>query len=285
MHLIEAHGSMCRFFYGLPAMERKSDGHPTGVIHGLSSMLWKLSRENPGYAAVVFDKGRSTARLALDPAYKAQRKPHPPELTRQFPLARRAAEIFGFRVIESEGIEADDLIATYARLGADAGHQVVIVSPDKDLCQLIRDGISIFDPLKNMHVGEDEVRMKFGVRPEQLIDFQALCGDVTDNIKGVKNIGPKKAAPLLAQFGSLEAILDNLHTIPQVGMRRNLEQDARQARLAKKLVTLDQFVAVQHPIEQLAYSGFDSGSVLAFLQEMELKTLHEEIETALLQAA
>lgn len=266
-------------------MERPSDGHPVGVVHGIATMLWKLNQEKPAHAAMVFDKGRSTARLRLDPAYKANRKPPDKDLICQIPLARRAAEIFGFYVVESEGIEADDLIATYARLAVEAGHEVTIVSPDKDLYQLIRDGVSIFDPRKNIPIGSDEVRIRFGVRPEQMIDFQALCGDVSDNIKGVRNIGPKKAAPLLEQFGSLEAILDNTHSIPQVGMRRNLEQDANQARLAKKMVTLDQFVPVTCGIDRFAYSGFDSGSVLAFLEEMELVTLRGEIEKSLAQAA
>ena len=285
MHLVEAHGCIHRYYHGFPPMERPSDNHPIGVVHGIATMLWKLSQEKPGYAAMVFDKGRSTARTKLDPCYKANRQPPDKNLTCQIPLARRTAEMFGFYVVESEGIEADDLIATYTRLAVEAGHEVTIVSPDKDLYQLIQDGVSIFDPRKNIPIGSDEVRLKFGVHPEQMIDFQAMCGDVSDNIKGIKNIGPKKAAALLDQFGSLEAILDNTHAIPQVGMRRNIEQDANRARLAKKMVTLDQCIPVTCGIDRFVYSGFDSGSVLAFLEEMELVTLRGEIEKSLAQAA
>ncbi len=285
LYLIENSSMMYRFFFGYPDMRRPSDDHPINVAHGCCTAFWRLVRQHPSHVAVVMDKGRSEARTALSPTYKAQRPPMKPDLARQIPFSKRAAQAFGFAIVERQGVEADDLIATHTRLALEAGHEVVIVSTDKDMMQLIGPSVVMFDPLKNRPVTADDVVTKFGCPPEKLGDLLAMTGDAADNIEGMKGVGPKKAAALLERFGDLEAVIEAADQIMQPQLREAVKRDAWKARLARKLVTLDMHVDVSETVSDFAYSGFDTRSVLDFLDEMELVTLRAEIATGMMEAA
>lgn len=286
MEIIDASGFMYAYFYGFPPMARPSDNHPVGIIHGLCSYLWALSRKSPDHVAVVFDKGRSAHRVLLYPEYKAQRKPPPDDLRKQIPIAKEAVRAFGMCVVEMDEVEADDLIATHAKLAVQDGHSVCIHSVDKDLYQLVSPpAVTMFDPRKNIPIGPEEVFAKFGVLPHQMGDLLALWGDASDNIPGITRVGPKTAAGLISKFGDLDSILDNAHLIDSPALKRNVMQEGWKARLARKLVMLDESVPVIQSSADFAYAGPDPEAVLAFLDRMELPTLREDIEQALRMAA
>ena len=210
LYLIDGSGFVFRAYHALPPLTRKSDGLPTGAVSGFSNMLWKLledtkAGEKPTHLAVIFDAGRKTFRNEMFEDYKANRSAPPDDLIPQFPLTRDAVRAFGVACVEKEGFEADDLIATYARVAHEAGMRVTIVSADKDLMQLVRDGhVELLDTVKNRRIGSEQVIERFGVLPEKVVDVQALIGDAIDNVPGVPGIGVKTAAKLIAEFGDLE---------------------------------------------------------------------------------
>jgi len=200
--LIDGSGYIFRAYHGLPPLTRQSDGLPVGAVSGFCNMLFRLIKENrgidaPTHLAVIFDAGSKTFRNDLYAGYKANRPPAPEDLIPQFPLIRRATEAFGVPAIELSGFEADDLIATYARIGVEAGLRVTIISSDKDLMQLITDQVLMMDPVKSTLVGHEQVLEKFGVPPSLVVDAQALIGDTADNVPGAPGIGVKTAAQLL----------------------------------------------------------------------------------------
>lgn len=285
LYLIECSSLVYRMFHGLPDMRRPSDDHPIAVAHGCASAFWRLVKQHPSHVAVVLDRGKSQARLSLHQDYKAQRPPIRAELACQFPFARRAAEAFGFRIVEKDGVEADDLIATHARLATAAGHDVVIVSIDKDMMQLIGPNVIMFDPLKNRQIGEEEVLRRWGVKPQQMVDLLAMSGDASDNIKGMHGVGPKKAAALLEEFGSLDDVIARSSEIRQSFLRGAVQRDADKALFARALIKLDAHVDVAEATDDFAYNTFDTRTVLDFLDEMELVTLRDEIATGMLEAA
>ena len=212
VYLIDGSGYIFRAFHALPPLTRPSDGIPVGAVHGFCAMLWKLLRETkaseaPTHIAVVFDAGRENFRNEIYEAYKANRPPPPDELVPQFPLIRDAVKAFNVACVEQEGYEADDLIATYARDVVDAGGDVTIVSSDKDLMQLVRPGVVMFDAMKGKKLGREEVMEKFGVPPDKVVDVQSLAGDSTDNVPGVPGIGVKTAAELINEYGDLDTLL------------------------------------------------------------------------------
>jgi len=251
LFLVDGSGFIFRAYHALPPLTRP-DGTPVGAVMGFCNMLSKLvNTHRDAHIAVIFDAARKNFRNDIYPDYKAHRPPAPEDLVPQFPLMREAAEAFGLPIMEMEGFEADDIIATYARLAKAEGTQVTIVSSDKDLMQLVRDGIQLMDPMKNIMIGPDEVFAKFGVTPDKVVDVQALCGDTSDNVPGVAGIGVKTAAELITTYGSLENLLDNLASIKQPKRRETLETHAELARISKKLVTLCDNVPVPVPVQQL----------------------------------
>src|SRR5512139_3652053 len=196
VYLIDGSGFIFRAFHALPPLTRPSDGLPVGAVHGFCTMLWKLLQESkateaPTHLAVIFDAGRETFRNQIYDQYKANRPPPPEELVPQFALIREAVRAFNVPCVEQDGYEADDLIATYAREVVAQGGDVTIVSSDKDLMQLIRPGVVMFDGMKAKRIGREEVFEKFGVPPEKVVDVQSLAGDSTDNVPGVPGIGIK----------------------------------------------------------------------------------------------
>ncbi len=263
--LVDGSGFIFRAFHALPPMTRP-DGTPVNAVFGFTNMLTRLVREHAGtHLAVIFDAGRYTFRNRLYPAYKAQRPEPPEELRPQFALVREATRAFGLPAIEVADWEADDLIAAYARAAVEAGGEALIVSSDKDLMQLIRPGVAMQDPLKQKPIGPAEVMEKFGVPPEKLVEAQALMGDAVDNVPGVKGIGPKGAAKLIAEFGDLEAILAAAPTMKPSKQRDALIEHAEDARISRELVTLRADAPLPMPIEALAAREPDGAALAAFL--------------------
>jgi len=300
--LVDGSGYIFRAYHALPPLTRKSDGLPCGAVSGFCNMLWKLicdarggfERKDghakadrpaqslglkgaPAYFAVIFDYSSQTFRRQIYPEYKANRPKPPADLIPQFSLIRAATRAFNLPCIEKEGYEADDILATYARMAEKAGAEVTIVSSDKDLMQLVGPHISLYDTMKNTNIGAAEVMAKWGVPPAQMVDFQALVGDTADNVPGVPGIGPKTAAELLAKFGSLEAVLAGAAEIPQKKRRETLIEKTEQARLSQRLVQLDAQVPGLMPLEDLAILPPDGPKLVSFLKAMELNSLTRRV--------
>ncbi|HMA75664.1 MAG TPA: DNA polymerase I [Xanthobacteraceae bacterium] len=265
----------------------RSDGVPTGAVLTFCNMLWKLLREGlngvmPTHVAVVFDYSGTSFRNEIYSDYKGHRPDPPDELVPQFPLMRDAVRAFGLIPIEQDGFEADDLIATYARVALEKGADVSIIAGDKDLMQLVRPGVTMFDPMpgNERRIGPDEVAEKFGVPPEKVTDVQALIGDTTDNVPGVPGIGVKTAAQLINEYGDLETLLTRASDIKQEKRRQSLIEFAEQARMSKRLVLLDDHVELKCPLEDLPLDGRDPKALIAFLKAMEFTNLTKRVGEA-----
>ena len=279
VYLIDGSGYIFRAFYGLPPMNRP-DGTPTNAVFGFCTMVFKLVEETDAdFVGVIFDKARQSFRNDIYSEYKAHRPPAPEELVPQFPLIREAVEAFNLPGIDMEGFEADDLIATYARQAKEAGAEVTIVSSDKDLMQLVDEGINMWDPMKNKTIGPDEVMEKFGVGPERVVDVQALAGDSADNVPGVEGIGIKTAAQLINEYGDLENLLDRAGEIKQPKRRERLTEQADMARISKQLVTLRQDIDLEVPLADLERRELDKERLLDFLREQGFKRLLSKFES------
>ncbi len=275
LYLVDGSGFIFRAYHALPQLTRKRDKMPTGAVAGFCNILNKLLNDvgPTGHMAVLFDAGRKTFRNEIYPEYKAHRPPPPEDLIPQFELIRQATRAFNVASIDRPGFEADDLIASYARAGRDAGYTVVIISSDKDLMQLIEPGISMMDPLKNRAIGEEQVREKFGVGPDKMIDLQALAGDSTDNVPGVPGIGVKTAAELINTYGGLDAVLARVEEIKQPKRRQTLIDNADNARISRDLVTLRQDLALEDSLEALRIQPLDPSVLYPFLEDLEFGSL------------
>ena len=252
LFLVDGSGYIFRAFYALPQNLTNPQGVPVGAVLGFTNMLTKLLTDlHAPFIAVVFDAARRNYRNDIYQEYKANRDETPPDLIPQLPLIREATEAFGIPALEIEGFEADDLIATYARLAQAEGKKVVIVSSDKDLMQLVNENVRLYDPIKNRFMGRADVIEKFGVPPEMVIDVQALAGDPTDNVPGVPGIGIKTAAQLITEYGTLENLLAKAGDIKQPKRREALINNAEAARISKKLVTLHDNATVPLALAQL----------------------------------
>ena len=277
--LVDGSGYIFRAFFQLPLGMTRPDGTPVNAVYGFSTMLLKLMRDMEGDdMIVVFDYSGKSFRNDIYADYKANREAPPPELVPQFSLVRDAARAFGLPVIELEHFEADDIIATYTKMGRDAGRPVVVVSSDKDLMQLVADGVRIFDPMKDLWVDRDQVVEKFGVEPELVRDCLALAGDTSDNVPGIPGIGVKTAAQLLQQFGDLNALLEQAHTIKQPKRRQNLTEKADLARLSYELVGLREDAPVDISLEEAERKPIDGETLLVFLRENGFRSLITRIE-------
>ncbi len=243
LHLIDGSAFIFRAYHALPPLTRKSDGLPVGAVAGFCNMLWKYVTDEhgsdaPTHAAVIFDHSSKTFRNEIYPAYKANRPEPPEDLRPQFPLTRDATRAFNVSCIETEGYEADDIIAALACQARDAGGSVTIVSSDKDLMQLVGDGVRMLDPIKGKLIGPEEVAEKFGVGPDRVIDVQALAGDSVDNVPGAPGIGIKTAAQLINEYGDLETLLERASEIKQPKRRHTRIDHAQQIRISTLRVTL-----------------------------------------------
>jgi len=278
LHLIDGSAFIFRAYHALPPLTRKSDGLPVGAVAGFCNMLWKYVTDEhgsdaPTHAAVIFDHSAKTFRNEIYNAYKANRPDPPEDLRPQFPLTRDATRAFNIACIETEGYEADDIIAALACKARDAGGSVTIISSDKDLMQLVGDGVQMLDPIKGKPIGPDEVREKFGVGPDRVVDVQALAGDAVDNVPGAPGIGIKTAALLIQEYGDLETLLDRADEIKQPKRRQTLIENAEQIRISKRLVTLDCDTPLDFTLESLEVRDPHAETLLGFLSEMEFRTL------------
>jgi DNA polymerase-1 len=267
--------------------QRKSDGMPTEVVMIFSNMLDKYLRETDAdHIAVIFDASGRSFRNQIYDQYKANRREMPDDLAPQIGHVHQAADAFSVCQIEMENYEADDLIATYARHAVEAGAQVTILSSDKDMMQLVADDrVVMRDPMTDRRIGEAEVREKFGVGPDKVIEVQALCGDSTDNVPGVPGIGVKTAAELINTYGDLETLLAHAHEIKQPKRREALVENEAKARMSKELVRLDDDVPLPCPLSALRVKPYDPEKLFPFLDEMELRALRSRIEKRLEIAA
>lgn len=286
LHLIDGSAFIFRAYHALPPLTRKSDGLPVGAVAGFVNMLWKVIQENKGpdaptHAAVIFDKGAHTFRNDLFEAYKANREEMPEDLRPQIPLTREATRAFNVACLEEEGYEADDIIATLACQARKAGGRVTIVSSDKDLMQLVGDGVEMFDAMKNTRIDRDGVIAKFGVPPEKVVDVQALAGDSVDNIPGAPGIGIKTAALLINEYGDLETLLAHAEDIPQPKRRQTLIEHADQIRLSKELVTLCCDMDLPVSLDDLEVREPEPDELMAFLTRMEFRTITRRVAEAL----
>jgi DNA polymerase-1 len=271
--LVDGSGYIFRAFHALPPMTRP-DGIHVNAVFGFTQMLSQfLAKHAASHIAVVFDSARTTFRNEIYAEYKAHRPEPPPELVPQFALIREATEALGVCQIELPGFEADDMIATYARVFREGGGTVAIVSSDKDLMQLIRDGVEMLDPIKQKPIREPEVLEKFGVTPDKVVEVQALAGDSTDNVPGVPGIGIKTAAQLIGEYGDLETLLANTAKIKQPKRREALEQNAEKARISKRLVQLDAAAPLPVPIEKLEARAPQPATLQKFLAENGFRSL------------
>ncbi|MGE4246921.1 MAG: 5'-3' exonuclease H3TH domain-containing protein, partial [Parvibaculaceae bacterium] len=294
--LVDGSSFVFRAYFQSMNQDRKynsrSDGLPTGAVRLFCTKLFQFIRDGavgikPTHLAIIFDKSEQSFRKEIYADYKAHRPDPPDELIPQFPLMREAVRAFGLLPVEQERYEADDIIAAYARQGADAGAEVLIVSSDKDLMQMVRPGVTFYDFESGIkgkpgyrperRLDREGVLEKFGVSPEKVPDVQALIGDPTDNVPGVPGIGIKTASQLINEYGDLETLLEKAPEIKQPKRRESLLEYAEQARISKKLVTLDSDMPVTVPLADLKLAELDAKTLIAFLKAMEFTTITKRV--------
>ena len=280
-YLIDGSGYIFRAYYALPPLTRKCDGLPTGAVSGFCSMLFKLLEDSksdknlqkPTHFAVIFDSARKTFRNEIYSDYKANRAEAPDDLAPQFEYIRKSVLAFNLPSVELINYEADDLIATYVDKILKEGAKVTIVSSDKDLMQLYKKNVRIYDPMKNKFITEDDVIKKFGVNSSKVIDVQALAGDSSDNVPGVPGIGVKTAAELINKYGTLEKLLDHAEEIKQNKRRETLIENKDKALISKRLVTLKHDAPTDRNLHEFELKEIDKDKLYKFLREMEFNRL------------
>jgi DNA polymerase I len=277
LYLVDGSSYIFRAFHRLPPLTNRH-GLNVGAVYGYTTMLWKLAeslhkQDGPTHLAVIFDASEKTFRNEMYDGYKAHRPPPPPELVPQFPLIRDATRAFSLPCIEEAGLEADDIIACYSTAALKQGWNVTIVSSDKDLMQLVQPGLDLYDTMNDRRIGRDYVIEKFGVPPEQLGDVLALMGDSVDNVPGVPGVGPKTAAQLIQQYGSVENVLAHAEEIAKPKLKANLIEHADAARLSRELVRLVCDSPLPEPLDALAMKGIPPEPLRAFLEEQGFKSL------------
>ena len=285
LHLIDGSAFIFRAYHALPPLTRKSDGLPIGAVSGFCNMLQRYVDGNTGsdvtHVAVIFDKGSHTFRNDMYDLYKANRDEMPEDLRPQMPLTRRATQAFNIACEEMEGYEADDIIATLACQAREAGGRCTIISSDKDLMQLVGDGVVMLDAMKNRVIDSDGVMEKFGVGPDRVVDVQALAGDSVDNVPGAPGIGIKTAALLINEYGDLDTLLARAGEIKQPKRRESLIENEEQIRLSKRLVQLDCDTPITFTLDDLEVRDPDPEVLLGFLAEMEFRTIVKRISDKL----
>jgi DNA polymerase-1 len=287
-YLIDGSGYIFRAYYALPPLTRKSDGLPTGAVSGFCSMLFKLledsksetNKQKPTHFAVIFDSARKTFRNEIYSNYKANRSEAPDDLAPQFEYIRKSVVAFNLPSVDLPNYEADDLIATYAEQILRKGAKVTIVSSDKDLMQLYKKDVRLFDPMKNKFITPEDILAKFGVDSKKVIDVQSLAGDSSDNVPGVPGIGVKTAAELINKYGTLEKVLENTHEIKQNKRRETLIENKDKAIISKKLVTLKKDTPVERELEEFKLKEIDKDKLYKFLREMEFNRLLSSVISA-----
>lgn len=275
--LIDGSSYIYRAFYALPPL-KSPGGKPTGAIYGFIRMLSKLINDiNLDYIAVVFDKAGKTFRHKEYKEYKATRKETPDELKLQIPEIKKIIRLFGIKVLEKEGYEADDIIATLAKKAKEKGYQVYIITPDKDMMQLVNQNVFVFNPVIEKLFDKEVVKEKYGVYPEQFIDYLAIIGDNVDNIHGVKGVGLKTASKLLNEYKNLEGIFENLDNLREkiknafLEAKENLETN-------RFLIKLDDNTPLDIEIEDLEKKQTNWEDLIKEFKTLGFKSLLKEIK-------
>ena len=284
LFLIDGSSYIFRAFFAIPPLSNAA-GLPTNAIFGFTNILLKLLKQHrPEYVVVALDAGRVTFRNEMFADYKSNRPEAPAELIPQFPYFRKVLDALNLPLLELPGYEADDIIATLCGTMSGQGCEVVVVSSDKDLMQLVTDGIRLLDSAKERWIGADQVREKFGVAPEQVIEVMGLMGDLVDNIPGVKGIGEKTAIALIQQFHTLENLFDHLEEVAQMKLRGAarvrdlLEKDKDNAFLSRALATVKRDVPVETPLESLRAYPPDSDKARILFTELGFTNLLKLLE-------
>ncbi len=302
LFLVDGSNFIFRAYFQSINQDRKynarSDGLPSGAVRLFATKLFQFVKDGvlgvrPTHLAIVFDKSENSFRKEIYPAYKGNRSEPPPDLIPQFPLMREAVRAFGLIPVEQDVYEADDLIATYAKQAREAGADVLIVSADKDLMQLVGPGVAMYDPASGdaakgkgfraeRRIGEPEVVEYFGVMPDKVTDVQALAGDATDNVPGAPGIGIKTAAQLIGEYGDLETLLARASEIKQPKRRETLTDPevVEKVRISHRLVTLVDDVKVETPLSHLTLGDPEPAKLIAFLKAMEFTTITKRVGEA-----
>lgn len=280
LYLIDGSAYIYRAFFALPALNN-SKGLQTNAVYGFMTTLLKIIREHkPDGLAVAFDEKGPTARHEEFKEYKAQRPPMPDGMQAQIPYIYRAVEALNIPAVKQSGYEADDLIGTLARQAEHAGYDIVIVTGDKDMLQLVTPHVRIYDPVKDKWSGESECLAKFGVEPGRVVEVMGLMGDASDNIPGVKGIGEKTAIKLIAQFGTIDELLDHLDEVTQTRIKALLTEQAENARLSRKLATIDTQSPVEfHPDSYQIKPPHDE-QLTSLLRELEFTSLLKSLQSS-----
>ncbi len=285
LYLIDGSAYVYRAFFALPALSN-SKGLQTNAVYGFTTMLMKILRESrPDCLAVAFDEKGPTLRHEEFKEYKAHRPPMPEGMQAQIPYIHRVVEAFGIPAVRRAGYEADDLIGTLARQAEAAGCDVVIVTSDKDMYQLLTPAVRLYDPVKDKWVGEAECRERFGVEPARVVEIMGLMGDATDNIPGVKGIGEKTATKLIEQFGTIEELLRRVDEVAAPKTRTLLTEQADNARLSKRLATIEMNSPVEFEPDRFAVKPPHTESLVALLRELEFPTLLKAVQPTAASAA
>jgi DNA polymerase-1 len=275
--LVDGSSYIYRAYYALPPLTSPK-GEPTGAIYGFTRMLSKhLNELNPDYIAVIFDAPGKTFRHKEYKEYKAQRKETPDDLKAQIPKIKEIIKLFGIKILEQEGYEADDIIATLAKKGKEKGFEVYIVSPDKDMMQLVDDNVYVLNPVTDKIFDREKVKEKYGVYPEQFIDYLSIIGDQVDNIIGVKGVGPKTASKLLEKYGNLENILKNIDKLPD-RIKNAFKEVEDKLEENKFLIKLKDAVPVKIDIEDLKKEKTNWEKLMEVFEELGFKSLLKELK-------
>lgn len=271
--LVDASGFIFRAFHAIPLLTT-STGIPTNAVLGFTRIVLKMLNErNPTHLAMCFDKDSRKGRLAIDPNYKANREETPIELHSQFGLIREVVKVFNQQILEYDGWEADDVIATICRIAGETGWEVEIITSDKDFIQLLAPHVTIFDPTKGKLIGEAEVLIKYGIKPSQMCDYLALVGDSTDNVPKVPGIGPKTAQTLLSKFNTVNNLLQHISEIDKPKIKDAIITNVDQLKMALELVTFRGDLPLNIPLESLIRKDIDKGKAKALFQELEFNQL------------
>lgn len=279
LYLIDGSSYIFRAYFGIRQFLSTSSGFPTNALYGFINMLQKVVRdEKPDYLCVAFDSKEKTFRHDIYTEYKANREAPPEDLAKQFPYFEPLAKAYNISSVRIPGYEADDIIGTLARKGSEAGYRVVIVSGDKDMMQLVNSKVQMLDTMKNKWFGIEEVKEKFGVPPEQVIEVMGLMGDSSDNIPGVKGVGPKTATELIQKYGSIEELYKRVDEIEKKKLKEKLVQDRELAQLSRELVTINTSMDIDCAMDDFKVQPSNNDELRKLFSEFEFSSMLSALE-------
>src|SRR3989337_880710 len=276
LYLIDGSSYIFRAYHAIRSLST-SKGSPTNAIYGFTSMIFKFLKDySPEYLGIVVDSKGKTFRDEIYPLYKANREEAPDDFKVQVPKIFEMVDSLGIPQVQIEGYEADDIMGTIAKEMEEKGISVVLVTGDKDFCQLVSEKVTLIDTMRDKKTGIKEVIQRFGVAPESVVDVLALSGDATDNIPGVRGVGEKTASELIGKFRTIESLYENLNELPQ-RQRDLLEANKESAILSKRLVTIETSIPMSVSLEGFEYKGFNKEKLREIFEELEFKSLLREL--------